>query len=257
MTPLFDSLAHPTLTGHWLDSGHAAGFSDLVRAADGAGFARVCAVGIDGIEGYEHEAFFRACAAHEILFPVAGFNPRRADPRTELSRIHSIGYTAIKIHPRFSGTTRAPELLMEAFASAGELGLTVFYCTYQHCALDTYPERDPLYYLVEILRQAPDTKVILLHGGDVSLLTYAELVRFNHNLLLDLSLTLMKYQGSSIDADIRFLASHFDRRICIGSDHPEYSHQSTRERFEYFTARLPSEKVSNIAFNNLDNFLSP
>ena len=62
--------------------------------------------------------------------------------------------------------------------------------------------------------------MVLLHGGDVQLLRYAELVRFNANLILDLSLTIMKYAGSSLDADLSFLFREFDRRICIGSDHP-------------------------------------
>src|SRR5205085_2428141 len=100
-----------------------------------------------------------------------------------------------------------------------------------HSPVSNYPEKDPLYSLVSILKQVPEARVVLLHGGDVRLLQYSELVRFNPSLLLDLSQTLMKYPGSSIDMDLRFLFQSFDRRICIGSDFPEYSLRDVKGRF--------------------------
>jgi hypothetical protein len=51
------------------------------------------------------------------------------------------------------------------------------------------------------------------------------------NYLLDLSMTMMRYKGSSIELDIKFLFENLDERICIGSDFPEYSIQKTKERF--------------------------
>jgi len=94
-----------------------------------------------------------------------------------------------------------------------------------------------------------------MHGGDVQVLRYSELVRFNETLLLDLSFTMMKYRGSSIDTDLAYLFRKFDQRICIGTDHPEYSHEDLRERFDHLCAGLPSEKVENIASRNLKVFL--
>ena len=89
-----------------------------------------------------------------------------------------------------------------------------------------------------------------------NLIRYMELVRFNENLLLDLSLTIMKYKGSSIDLDIRYLFTNFDRRICIGTDHPEYTHLDVRKRFEYFGQDVAINKLENIAFLNLTKFLN-
>jgi predicted TIM-barrel fold metal-dependent hydrolase len=125
-----------------------------------------------------------------------------------------------------------------------------------HCRIDRYPVADPFYSLVKVIKQAPDTRVVLVHGGDVEILKYAEIVRFNDNLLLDLSMTITKYQGSSLDSDIKFLFRNFDRRICIGTDHPEYSHKLLRERFEYFSEDVPVDKLENIAYRNLRKFLS-
>lgn len=42
-------------------------------------------------------------------------------------------------------------------------------------------------------------------------------------MLLDLSLTLPRFAGSSIGQDIKFLFNTFEKRIVLGSDFPEYT----------------------------------
>ena len=95
-----------------------------------------------------------------------------------------------------------------------------------------------------------------MHGGTHEVLRFSELVRFNKNLLLDLSLTICKYRGSSLDMDIKYLFNQFDQRICIGTDYPEFSHVEVRNRFEHFSKGLTKIKKENIAFKNLENFFN-
>jgi predicted TIM-barrel fold metal-dependent hydrolase len=208
------------------------------------------------VEGYSDEAFARECRRHHRLVPVAGFNPEHTNSIAgEMRRLRALGYSAIKIHPRFTGMDLTSPKLGHILASAAAHDLVVFFCTYQHCGIARYPVEDPLFSLVRALKAAPKAKVVLLHGGDVQLLRYAELVRFNENLLLDLSLTIMKYAGSSLDADLAFLFRNFDRRVCIGSDHPEYGHRELRVRFEELAAGVAQEKAENIAFKNIVSFI--
>ena len=219
-------------------------------------YSKACAIGMADFDDYTHEAFIEKCKDYPQLIPIAGFNPLKSRSlRMELAQIAKLGFKGIKIHPRFSGIKVQEYDLAPVLQLAGKFGLVVFYCTYMHCGLPHYPTSDPFYSLVRWLQQAPDTKVVLVHGGDVQVLRYAELVRFNPNLMLDLSLTLMKYPGSSVDADIRFLFRYFDRRICIGSDFPEYSLAAVRQRFEEFAEGVSLEKKENIAFGNLSRFL--
>jgi predicted TIM-barrel fold metal-dependent hydrolase len=256
MIPLFDALAHPTLSGAWLGSGRDARFDALAASLDAAGYLGAAGVGIWGVEGYADEAFIQECRRHRRLVPVAGFNPGHGNSlASEMQRLRALGYGAIKIHPRFTGLDLTGPDLGRILAAAAEHGLVVFFCTYQHCGIERYPEEDPFFSLVRALKAAPEARVVLLHGGDVQLLRYAELVRFNDNLLLDLSLTIMKYAGSSLDADLRFLFRRFDRRICIGSDHPEYSHGELRARFEDLAAGIAGEKMENIGFRNIVSFI--
>ena len=251
MIPILDSLAHPTLSGNWGRQPQVCTFRQLVTSIEDANFAGACAIGMAGVEGYSHEEFMVECRQYEKLIPIAGYDPATSAAHDELSRLKTLGYRGVKLHPRYSHVTRSLDKLAKVFQAAGQLDLIVFYCTYLHGPLASYPKRDPLYDLVGLLEQAPDTKVILVHGGDVNLLRYAELVRFNENLLLDLSLTLMKYAGSSLDLDLKFLFSKFDRRICIGTDYPEYNHADVRLRFEQLSRELTEEKCENIAFRNL------
>lgn len=250
---LFDALAHPTLSGGWLGRGLDARFEALCTELRSQGYRGACAIGLDGIEGYTHEAFAEACRAHPQLVPIAGFNPLQDPGR--LRELAAMGFVGIKIHPRFSGLTQRLGRLGPWLREAGDAGLVVFLCTYCHGPLAQLPTTDPLLDIGQSLSEAPDTRVVLVHGGDVQLLRYAELVRFNSNLLLDLSLTLMKYARSSLDADLAFLFNQFDRRICIGSDWPEYSLEAVRRRFEHFAKDLSDAKRANIAAGNLIRFL--
>tara|TARA_B100000579_G_C22120619_1_gene527363 strand:- start:150 stop:425 length:276 start_codon:yes stop_codon:yes gene_type:complete len=85
---------------------------------------------------------------------------------------------------------------------------------------------------------------------------YCDLARFNENILIDLSLVIMKYPGSSLDLDIEFLFKHFDQRISVGSDYPEYNLQEVKERFNKFALDISIEKKENIANKNISKFLN-
>lgn len=254
--PLVDSLTHPSLAGTWMGKAAGAGFDALVGDMRRHGVAAACAVGMWGMDGFEPESFRAACRAHPGLIPIAGYKPTEASRIAgELDRIAALDYAGIKLHPRFSDLDITSPLLPEVLRAARDRGLVVFYCTYHHCRLDRYPREDPFHCLVRMLQAAPGARVVLLHGGDVDLLRHMQLVRFNDDLLLDLSHTLLKYPGSSLDLDLRFLFHQFDRRICVGSDWPQFTAAALRSRFEDFATGLAEAKSRNIAHGNLLRFL--
>ena len=256
MTVLFDSLAHPTIDGNWLGKNMGATFASLSDSLKRFDFIGGCAVGIAGSSSYSHNTFIQECNKYKSLVPIAGFDPNLSDLGKEMKLIKDLGFKGIKIHPRFSGIDLKSNNLIEVFKAAYSQNLVIFYCTYYHCQLHNYPESDPFYFLVSLLKSVPKAKVVLVHGGDVQLLRYAELVNFNQNLLLDLSFTIMRYQNSSVDLDIKYLFKNLDKRICVGSDYPEYSHEELCKRFDYFSDGLSSDKIENIGFKNLKTYLN-
>lgn len=255
LVQIFDSLAHPTLTGKWVSRNLDASFQTLKNKMQKTSVNWACAVGLDGIENYSHRSFYDACMRHDNLFPIAGFNPCCGNPVLELEQIKNIGYYGIKIHPRFSNLAYTDPAIDIALKICSNLDLPVFFCTYSYCGSENMAS-NTFDNLVALLNKNSGTKVILVHGGAVEVLKYMEYVRFNPNLLLDLSLTLFKYKGSSIDLDLKFLFESFDRRICIGTDHPEYTPIELEHRFDELSSGLTQEKKENIAFKNISNFLN-
>lgn len=253
MIPLFDSLTHPTISG--MLGGVSANFEIVKHEMNKSHFKWACSVGLDGIEKYQHDLYIEQCKKYNCFVPIAGLNPRKEleDIKKEILTLSKLGFKGIKIHPRNSNVDWDFETLPYILKYAYESNLVVFLCTYLHSKLESYPESDPFYSLVKLLKLAKETKILLLHGGDVKLLQYAEFVKRNPNVILDLSFTIMKYQGSSLDLDIKYLFNNLDQRICIGTDHPEFSHSALRERFEHLTSGLPQDKKENIGYRNLLN----
>ena len=232
-----------------------ASFEALHRELQAEQFEGGCAIGLSGIGHYQHSEFLKRCKQYPELIPIAGVNPLESN---DYGNLKAMGYYGVKLHSRISKfdlQEHQPEIV-NALRGAADEDLVVFFCTYFAAPLLAYPANDPLFLLVQILKQAPDTKVVLMHGGTVRLLQYADVVRFNPNLLLDLSYTMMRYRGSSVEADVRFLFRTLDRKVCIGSDHPEIKLSDLKKAFAEMTLDLPTEKVENIGFRNLLKFLN-
>ena len=253
---LFDSNSHPTVKGSWPSKGLNSSFERLALELKKNHYRGACAVGIWGLENYKHQAFIDQCHSYKNLVPIAGYFPSASSTiERDLTAVKKMGFKGIKIHPKEPAIRLKDARIVKTLAIASSLKLRIFLCTYLHASLKNYPHEDPLLDIVSLLRSTPQARVLLVHGGDVNLLRYAELVRFNPNLLLDLSLTFMKYRSSSLDLDIRFLFEQFDQRICIGTDFPEYTHQDVSKQFVTMSRGIARKKLENIAFGNIERFL--
>jgi predicted TIM-barrel fold metal-dependent hydrolase len=252
----FDSLSHPTLSGSWNGRPVDASFAALSAALTAAGYSRGCAVGLAGREGYQHAAFIRECRKHPALVPVAGIAPKAAaDIAAELDEIRELGFRGIKLHPRFARIGYGDPRIAATFAAAAARDLPVFLCTYHQAAVDHYPTDDPLRGVIEALKAAPAAKVVLLHGGTVDLMRWAQFARHQPNILVDISFTIMRYRGSSVDLDIRWLFDGLQHRTCFGVDHPDYDHLAVRQRFDELSSGASPEARRNVAGLNLARLL--
>ncbi len=65
------------------------------------------------------------------------------------------------------------------------------------------------------------------------------------HLRLDLSFTLLRYAGSSLDADIRFFVENLDQRLVVGSDYPDYFPAEAFSRFFELTRQICREIKCN------------
>ena len=258
---LFDSIAHPTVTGTWFNKTHDNTFENLSREYLQHGITGACAVSLPQISTGELEAYYAKCTAQKDLtmYPVAAINFNEPDFEKKISDIKDIGYTAIKIHTRLSKIDLDTDIekLKVLFRLCEKHDLTIFFCTYYHTSIEYTPLHPLSYYLISLLKSAPKVKIILLHGGDVSLLQLSQLARFNANILIDLSYTFLKFRDSSLSMDILFLMQHLDKKICFGSDYPEYSIPVFKQEVDRLSVQInDEEKIKNFRYRNIMSFLN-
>lgn len=259
--PLFDSLTHPTLDGSWIGSAAVNNtLPELESEMTAHNIAWAFAVGMKDIGGYDLEAYADYIrTASQRVFPIAYYDFNESDTGREiiskLENISRCGYLGIKLHPGLSGIDIRGEGLREVLCEAGSRQLPVLLCTFlcrqtHHGLPCSYLDFGPL---LDSLAEHP--KMILLHGGDVNVLGLMEICRPYQNVLLDLSFTLCRYEGSSVDLDLRYLFQNFDQRICVGSDNPQFSLAQFRRRFDELSAGVDREKKLNAAHRNLRSFI--
>lgn len=259
--PIIDSLTHPTINTNWLLPcfPSISSIDQLLIQMESNNISHAVCAGMKDTGNCNEIEFSKLILPHlDKLIPIAFFDLDNKLMSNEISdklnKIRILGYQGIKLHPRISGFNLNHPLLTSVIKQANELQLSVLLCTYfniksKNASLNSIDKLSDLLYDIN------GAKIILMHGGTVRLLETIEVVRAYDNVLLDLSFTLCKYKGSSLDMDIQFAFESFDRRICVGSDFPEFSLKDLRERFNYFSENLSLEKAENIAFRNITDFL--
>ena len=258
MSKKIDFLSHPTLSGEWIGGRKGQTFTECYDELMGNGYCGAVACGLPFIGGYEHLSFFDSCSTFKgFFFPVAALTADSfLDIDSEIEYVFDIGYRAIKIHPRLLNLKSFDSAwLTKIFAVCDQFNLRVFFCTY--CFSNPMITGNMIDALSKALNRFPDMSLALIHGGGVNLLQFAEISRFFPNVVLDLSLTFMKYDGSSLDQDISFLFQYFDRKVVLGSDLPEWKLSSIDHKFNKTAIQyeLSSDKIENIRFRNAEKFL--
>lgn len=250
----FDSLVHVTADGRWLGGDrYDASLGRLLREMERGGCGRACLVAIADYQ--DNATVIDVTRNHPKLFvPIAGFNPAHCGDSHQITKgvaaLAGQGFAGIKLHPRLNRYDPLDPRALAAVEAAGRHGLVVFLDT-----LFRQPDRatqHPADVIDAVAHAGTGTRIVLLHGGGAHLLEMFEMVRMHANLILDVSFTLMRYAGSSIDLDIRFLCQALDQRLTVGSDFPEYVPADARARIAGLAEGVASDKLDNILFRNLE-----
>lgn len=256
---ILDSLAHVTNDGVWFHTNYDASLSRLLSEMKSDGAYKACVVSIHGFN-MPNEFVLRICRERpQQLIPIAGINTNifssLCQAKAELDRLKENGFKAIKIHPTLCNIHLDSPSFNWAMEACELLDIPVFICTIMR-RRGYVPSMNPLDLLYRTFVRHSGVRVLLIHGGMSEIMSYADLVRALPNALLDLSHTLTKYKGSSLDLDFRYLFTNFDRRCVIGSDFPEYTPSEIRSRIRELAYGLPREKIENICWRNLHFFLN-
>lgn len=254
----FDSLVHVTRDGSWLGARrYDAGLDRLLAEMKLVDPYRACLVAI--ADHADNETVLQCTQRHPGHFvPIGSINPcAMASSRQVAAAVAELaqqGFAGLKLHPRLNHYDPLDPLALAAIDAAGQHGLVLFLCTlFRQRGRPVTGTAD---IIDQIANRCRSTKIVLLHGGASSMLDLFELVRMHENLVLDLSFTLLRYAGSSLDLDMKFVCRELDQRLIVGSDFPEYTPRQAFDRIIELTADLPSEKRDNILWRNLTNLFA-
>ena len=254
----FDSLVHATPDGRWLGATrYDASLQRLLSEMNQSGVDRACLVAI--ADHIDNDYVARVAQLHPDRFvPIASLNPCSASSLPAVAEavdeLHQRGFAGIKLHPRLNQYDPLDPRCLEAIGAAGNHHLVVFIDTLFR--QPAQPTRSTPDIVDQIATRCRDTRMVLLHAGGPAMLELFELGRMHSHLLLDLSFTLLRYAGSSVDLDIRFMCQNLDQRVTIGSDFPEYVPSQAMNRILELSEGIPKAKMDNVLYRNLSNLFA-
>ena len=212
------------------------------------------AIGLPGVGGYEHEAFKRECDlwGFEGIAAVTTLDP--GEMEREFDTIACLGFRGVKVHPRHLGRNRDISYLPKVFSLCKKNDLVCLFCTYEADEPGRLPSRDPFYQLCDALNQVPEIRLILMHGGGSRLMQFASLARHSDSILIDLSFTVVDYMTVSLRPLVREFFLNLDRRLCVGSDSPEFIATDVLRKVKEIAVDVDTSKIENVLANNLHRF---
>lgn len=256
---IIDALTHLTPDGRWFNTPHDASAARLLREMDEAAVLRAAVVGIPGY--ISNDFVISVCRAHsDRLLPVASFDPSAYSSTKEVRSaageiLSNASYIGIKLHPRINQYDLSDPrctAFFEAVADAPR-SLPVWLCTYLY---DGHLRRGSVVgSLYDLVVQFSRVPFILVHGGGPDILSLAHAVRGCANSVLDLSFTISRYAGSSVDLDITYLMNRFERRLVFGSDFPEIGIGDAIADFRRYAATSQPSAAASVLGANLRHFL--
>lgn len=255
---IFDSLTHIKEDGSWYDTDINSSMDRLLEQFDSSNLSKSLLV---GMPGDNHEFLIDIAKKYNNRFiPISAieFDNDASKEKLEkkILRLKTAGFKGIKIHPRLLKTNLNDDRISESISLANKHDIVSLVCTvHRHPSL---PLKRPLSDAIhELCLRNSESKIILLHGGYYDLLATSEHIRNFENVLLDLSATIMRFKDTHIMQDIVYLFKSFDKRMCIGSDFPEFTIADVVNVVENHILKqhdIDEEKVKNIFFNNLNFF---
>jgi predicted TIM-barrel fold metal-dependent hydrolase len=229
---IIDTLTHITKDGYWFDTAHDASLSRLIRVMKEAKVDKSLLVSNRQEDNEVVLSTYKKFP--EKFIPIGavkinGFSDKKIEKM--MVQMKTEGFHGIKIHPRLLRLSLLSKEINAALFWAANLDLVSLVCTIHRHPAPVLGR--PLYDVIhELCENHSQTKMVLLHGGYYDLLAVSEIIRPYENVLLDLSVTLIRFLESSIGNDIRFLVKRFDQRLVVGSDFPEYTFTDVLIAFE-------------------------
>jgi len=257
---IIDANTHISDTGFWFDTNKIATIEDLLFSMRQSGISKSLILPLPGV--ISNSAVDKIEEKYSDLI-IAGsyFNPKQYNSFIEAinefnQEIVLKNKRIVKFHNRLCKYGFYDENFFKVLEFNNSLikPIPIAICGIFHDGNSNTAIVPPT-YIYEIVKKFSNTNFLILHGAGSWIFKTAEMIRSLKNVHLDLSFTISRYKGSSVDLDIRWLSNNFDKRLIWGSDSPEISQKQALEDFYSVAGRLTSDKIDNILGNNIRSLL--
>lgn len=192
----------------------------LLRDMDQAGVAAAVVLGLPGLQTPE-EVLELCRAAPDRLFPLLGVDPRRPADLACIPQAQERGFFGLKAHPRLNELPVSADAYGPLLEQAERHDLTVVFDAVPQCPAVPLAELE--YHAFDRLaRRFPAVRLVLAHACAPHVLGAFTVVKAHRHVYLDLSFSALYYAGTSVEADLAFVADRINRFVLYGSDFPQY-----------------------------------
>lgn len=252
---LIDSCAHPTCNGQWIGGRRGVTHDQLARDLSAHGYAGALAIGLPGVGYYTHGAFLDLCRVHPALIPVAALTECGTTGRVvrDLDEIVALGYRIVKVHPRLLGYEQTLRSLPAILGACVERDLAVALCTYPEYRSPIDPD-DARRMMADAMLAHPAGRFLALHAGVLEPAPFAAAAFGNPSVLLDFSLSLLKYPDQVFDSVVQLLARQPGGQ-CLGSDGPEWTYAQVADSLSKVGSSAGQAAAAALGGGNLSRWL--
>ena len=208
--------------------------------------------------------YINSCKTFNFFKPVGLFNPHDINIEEQVSHFKKLKCAAIKVHPRFSNWNwidgKGLKIFSKFIEQCDNYEMPILFCTYFTSDKKLSVNSDPLYIINELMSKYDKVKLVLLHGGCERFLEYVEYFRYWDQILIDISYTLTRFDGSSVDLDLSYAFKNLDQKISFGSDLPYCQYDIVIKKIIKLAKNskldFENQKITNIMYENIKNFLN-
>lgn len=256
---IIDANVHISASGKWYHTTHDASLSRLKENVRATEIDRAVVVPLPDLIGNleqqqligDDPSFISACTFNPASFQT----PQQAAEafRKEFSERKK---TFVKFHNRFGKYHPMDERFIAVVEANDKMPepMVIGVCGLLHDRNTESAVNTPAYFF-DLAKRMKNSVLMIMHGGGSQILQVAEMCRDLHHVYFDLSMTLSKYQNTSVSSDIRWLCHNYDRRMIWGSDFPEITIAEALQHFDLTVGNLIKEKRDNILGENLRKLL--
>jgi predicted TIM-barrel fold metal-dependent hydrolase len=256
---IIDANVHISLSGKWYHTAHDSSLTRLRENVKEAKIDKAIVVPLPGLIGNQEQQAL--IGDDPSLVSACTFNPASYQTPQEAAEAFRKEFserkkTFVKFHNRFGKYHPMDERFLAVIDANDSLPvpMVIGVCGLLHDRNIEAAVNTPIYFF-DLAKRMKNSILMIMHGGGSQILQVAEMCRDLQHVYFDLSMTLSKYQNTSVSGDISWLCHHYDRRMIWGSDFPEVSIAEALQHFDVSVGKLAAEKRDNILGENLRKLL--